>query len=103
MSHYFQKLFVIKIKKSCIKLLTTTVAFKQHLIFFIFQESDCAVPSKYGDRIVESRIGLEHVKSVLADVRDGSMVLVCGTRSFIKDMLNYLQECGVSNSSVHTF
>ena len=61
------------------------------------------MPSMYGDRIVESCIGHEHVKSVLADVCDHIMVLVCGTRSFVKDMLNYLQECGMSDSSVHTF
>lgn len=60
---------------------------------------------KYTDEVVCSRPSEELVTRYLetVTVEDCFMVLVCGTRSFDKDMINYVTKNHIDKSRYHKF
>ena len=51
---------------------------------------------KYGDQVHYGRLDFEVVKRELPQAME-SQVLICGTRSFDKDMINHLSKIGYKN------
>lgn len=57
----------------------------------------------YNDSVKFGRIDLLHLKSSLPEDFGKSRVLVCGTKSFEKDMIKYLLELGLKQDRLHRF
>lgn len=49
---------------------------------------------KYGDKVHFGRIGCDLVCKEMPPAWTGNLVLICGTKSFDKDMINYLSKAG---------
>ncbi len=58
---------------------------------------------KYGDKVHYGRLGCDVVRNELPEGSVKNFVLICGTRSFDKDMLNYLSKLGYTESMYHKF
>ena len=58
---------------------------------------------RYGDKIKYGRITAELVHAEMSPPSDENCVLVCGTKSFDKDMINYLLKMGYTRKSIFKF
>lgn len=73
-----------------------------------FQKSVENLNSKYryGDKIHHGRITQGTIEEELKQklpVNDNYLVLICGTRSFDKDMMNYCENVGIPEENLHKF
>ena len=69
--------------------------------YFVSQSTAATV--RYGDKVINSRITQQALEQCVGHVMNAARILVCGTKSFEKDMLNYLRHLGVSEECVHKF
>ena len=58
---------------------------------------------KYGDKVHYGRIHLDLVKQEMPEANTDSLVLICGTRTFDKDMINHLKKNGFTDKMYHKF
>ncbi len=58
---------------------------------------------RYGDEIRFGRIDESMLREAVADRTEGTLVLICGTKSFDKDMINYAKRCGVPEGNYFKF
>lgn len=73
-------------------------------LLILFQEPsvDCQ-KYRYGDKIYRTRITEEVVQSVIDTNIQNTFVLICGTKSFEKDMIQFLSNLGLSAQRFHKF
>lgn len=67
------------------------------------EESSTKVKYRYGDKILTGRISYDLVHSVIDNTNDSFLVLICGTRSFEGDMIQYMKDLGIDKSRYHKF
>lgn len=60
---------------------------------------------RYGDKVHFGRIDCKLVREEMpkATLSFNSLVLICGTKSFDKDMINHLRLCGYTANMYHKF
>lgn len=58
---------------------------------------------KYGDKVHYGRLDSEIVSREMPEASLENFVLICGTRSFDKDMINYLSRKGYTKDLYHKF
>lgn len=56
---------------------------------------------KYGDKVHFGRIDRELVKKEMPPLSERNMVLICGTKSFDKDMINHLTKAAGYNKDMY--
>ena len=74
------------------------------LIWTSFQGSDSDQSKvKYGDRVSYGRINQELVSREMPGPSSDVQVLICGTKSFDKDMIKYLKVLGYTSDMYFKF
>ena len=58
---------------------------------------------RYGDHILFGRVDREVVSSKIPAPSDDAFVLICGTKSFDKDMINCLKTLGYTSEMYFKF
>ena len=58
---------------------------------------------RYGDNIHYGRVNEDIVRERIGYKTDTTLVLICGTRSFDKDMINYVKRCGITEKNYFKF
>ncbi|EDV22139.1 uncharacterized protein TRIADDRAFT_15859, partial [Trichoplax adhaerens] len=58
---------------------------------------------KYGDKITLSKVDHQFLEKVLFPPSQNSKVLICGTKSFEKDMIKYLKQFGFTEENYFKF
>ena len=58
---------------------------------------------RYGDRVHYGRINDIMVREHVQESMGSSFVFICGTRSFDKDMVNYVKKCEIPDEHFHKF
>lgn len=76
------------------------------LTYVLSQEQEGKSPTyRYGDCVVRGRIGGDFLAKFLSpsDFNAGTIVMVCGTKSFENDMTTYCRNLGVPDFQIHRF
>ena len=58
---------------------------------------------KYGDKVHYGRIDCGLVKQEMPEANKDNLVLICGTRTFDKDMINHLKKNGFEDNMYYKF
>ena len=72
--------------------------------FYLLQEETSSDQKYgYGEEIICGRITLSILQKILSDLRDNIFILICGTRSFEKNMLSNMELMGIPPETYHKF
>ncbi|KAL4236776.1 NADH-cytochrome b5 reductase-like [Mactra antiquata] len=71
--------------------------------FYLSQEKESDSNYKYGDKIVKEHINKSIVYSVIDKPCDDIYVLICGTRTFEQNIIQYIKQRGLSDHHYHKF
>ncbi|ELU11925.1 hypothetical protein CAPTEDRAFT_130673, partial [Capitella teleta] len=71
--------------------------------YFLTQDTQENSSMRQRDKVVYSRLSRELLRRELPENLNQTRVVVCGTRSFDKDMMNYLALSGFPPDCVHKF
>ena len=83
-------------------------------VFYYFSTPSIAAPIPYGIKAIFKRLDLAELLeqcnkelfsniSSTSNLDQGTQFLICGTKSFEKDMINYLQQLNVKTDRIHVF
>ena len=65
--------------------------------------ADSGVRRRYGDDVRYQRLDEDLLKDELGEEHQDTFILICGTKSFDKDMVNYLRRLGVPEPNYFRF
>ena len=64
---------------------------------------DASVNIRYGDKIHYGRINETIIGERIGGNTSTTLILVCGTKSFDKDMINFVKRCGITEKNYFKF
>ena len=76
------------------------------VVYCLSQEVDPATRGtsgklRYGDRVRHGRVTEDVVREEVGPDTEAIRVIICGTRSFDKDMINFVKRLGLSEGQYH--
>ena len=74
-------------------------------IFYSTLQEDSSPSHSYGydEKISRGRISSSVLQETMADLRDNTFILICGTRSFEQDMIENMKLLDIPPSKYHKF
>ena len=85
------------------ELLELTTFWNFTMTHFLSQEKHIQ-DKKYSEVVYLSRISREVIKShIMEDDLSNLLVLICGTKSYVKDMINFIKDNNIPDAHIHKF
>ena len=73
-------------------------------LLLLFQDTPEDCPGKrYNDDVQYGRLTMESVHQEIAGNTTDTLVLISGTKSFDKDMINYVKKIGLEDANIFKF